>query len=126
MKLFLIKFIFFSAAVGLLILALDFLLPEGYIHPFTWYSFLFTAVLTIFVFLITNSGLEKNHTRFMTGITGGIGLKLFASIIFIAIILANKPPQSSVFVINFFVIYFLFTAFEINYLIANLRDLKKK
>ncbi len=126
MKTLLLKYFSFSALVAVLILSLGYLLPTGYIHYHTWYSYLFTATLTLLVISITNSGLKENHTRFMTGVTGGIGLKLFASLIFIAIILANKPSQSNVFVINFFVIYFLFTAFEINYLIANLRDLKKK
>lgn len=62
----------------------------------------------------------------MTATFGSIALKLLFCLGFIFIYLYDNREEMLGFVLNFFVLYFLFTAFEIYSLMHNLRAQKKQ
>lgn len=120
------KFMGAISLIGLLQASIAFLFPI-LIHPQAWIAFLFLGVLFLAVHFINKSiQLKAGDRTFITATFGTIMLKLFSSIIFILIFLVQKPENVKLFVVNFFILYFLFSGFEMYTLIANLRDQKKK
>jgi len=118
-------FVFRLSILALVFAALTYALEayvcDCYVGGYTWYSLLFTYLLTVAVYSLSYFGLKKGNQLFMTTAMGSVMVKLFASIIFIIILLANGVENKANFVIAFFVYYFLFTAFEIYSLLYNLR-----
>lgn len=119
------KFLLSIVVVGITHLLFQLLLPQV-IHPQSWISLLFLATLFTLVHVINNRIQVKAGDRtFITATFATIMLKLFSSIIFILVFLVQQPENVKLFVVNFFILYFLFSGFEMYLLIANLRHQKK-
>lgn len=95
------------------------------IHPKWAYIVVFFFILNLLLYLYSNYALNKSNAVFMTAIFGGMAIKLFASIFFLLIFFIKQVDDKVLFTINFMVLYFFFTAFEIYSFMSNLRAQKK-
>jgi uncharacterized membrane protein HdeD (DUF308 family) len=75
--------------------------------------------IVLFFFIISASThwwltvkLKSNIRRFPAYFMGSTSIKLFSSLIFILLYAIKNPSEAKVFLITFFLIYLIFTAFE--------------
>nr|WP_246597000.1 hypothetical protein [Pontibacter aydingkolensis] len=96
------------------------------VHPFIWYIFGFFVFVTALTFYISRLGISYDKDNFQLYYFGSMGFRMILSIgvIFVYVFLFSENELQ--FVLNFFVLYFLFTGFEIYSLLANLRPNLKR
>lgn len=91
-----------------------------------WAALVYFFLLTLVLYKIAYSALPKDNKTFLTRIYSVIGLRFLFSLfpLLIYLLFANKPELS--FAVFYLLLYFFYTAFEIYFLVVNLRpDLKK-
>nr|WP_255749816.1 hypothetical protein [Pontibacter liquoris] len=116
----------FSGVTGLAIGALTYFTGHALVHPYVWYVLAFFVLITAATFYITRLGISYDSDNFQLYYFGSMGFRMLLSIgvVFIYVYLFSENELQ--FVLNFFVLYFLFTGFEIYSLLANLRPNLKK
>jgi hypothetical protein len=96
------------------------------INNYVWVALVYFLLLTLVTYKITNSGLPKDNKTFITRTYSAIGIRFIFSIFPLFIYLIFSPVRELPFVVVYLLLYFFYTAFEIYYLVVNLRpDLKK-
>ncbi len=91
-----------------------------------WVALAYFYLLTIVTYLITNSALPKDNKTFIYRTYGAIGIRFVFSIFPLFIYLIFSPERQLSFAVVYLFLYFFYTAFEIYFLVVNLRpDLKK-
>lgn len=104
----------------LIIGVLETLFGNLYINTYTWYILIYLAVLTYISHKITHKGFSKTpldaQNYFMLSST----LKIFLSGIIIFIYFYYIKNQMVTFIVNFFILYFVFSFFEIKTLLLSL------
>lgn len=118
--------VLFITLIALVIYAMQQNTPV-YIHAYTWYSWAFFAAVHFILKALSSlqKGIKASRSL-ITVVYGGVALKLFAGVAYILFFLAQKPENPVVFVVNFFILYFLFSGFEIYLSLANLRAQSNK
>ena len=95
------------------------------IFPRIWLIQAFFFILTVLAHFIASKGLVQKkdfHIFYMLS----MAIRLFCCIIFLLIILYSTSNNHVSFVLNFFILYLIYTSFEIYFLLRNLRaDFKK-
>lgn len=87
-----------------------------------WLIFSFISVLTLMV-VVTILYVQKiNKELYAQAFLVGTTLKLIACMAFVVIFLHKNPVDKLVFVLDFFYVYFLNTAFEVYGLLRSLRN----
>jgi hypothetical protein len=81
--------------------------PRVYHFIVTFY-FVFTAIIHWWL----SAALRKNARRFPAYFMGATTIKLFASMVFIVLYAIKNPVEAKVFLVTFFLIYLIYTAFE--------------
>jgi hypothetical protein len=116
----------FSGIIILLIGALVYFSDYRLVHPYVWVILVFFIFITAFTFYVTWWGASQDQDNFQLYYFASMGFRLILSIgvIFGYIYLVRERQIQ--FVLNFFVLYFLYTAFEIYSLLSNLRPHSKK
>ncbi len=116
----------FSGLVGVLAGALTYFTGNALVHTHIWYILGFFVLITAATFYITRLGISYDNDNFQLYYFGSMGFRMMLSIgvVFIYVYLFSENELQ--FVLNFFVLYFLFTGFEIYSLLANLRPHLKK
>jgi lysylphosphatidylglycerol synthetase-like protein (DUF2156 family) len=116
----------FSGVVGLAIGVLTYVTGNQLVHAYVWYMLAFFIFITAGTFYITRLGISYDKDNFQLYYFGSMGFRMILSIgvIFVYVFLFSENEMQ--FVLNFFVLYFLFTGFEIYSLLANLRPNLKK
>ena len=123
---FLKKLALYSLIVGLLIGALQFHSGNQLVHTHVWWLFGFMVVVTALTFYVSRLGVSYDSDNFQLYYFGSMGFRMLLSIAVIFVYLFLGLENELQFVFNFFVLYFLFTGFEIYSLLANLRPHLKK
>jgi hypothetical protein len=96
------------------------------VNNFVWIALVYFLLLTLLTYKITNSGLPKDNKTFITRTYSAIGIRFIFSIFPLFIYLIFSPIRELSFIVVYLLLYFFYTAFEIYYLVVNLRpDLKK-
>nr|WP_245402668.1 hypothetical protein [Pontibacter sp. E15-1] len=116
----------FSGLVGLGIGALAYFTGDAVVHAYVWYMLAFFVLVTAGTFYITRLGISYDQDNFQLYYFGSMGFRMMLSIAVVFIYVFLFSENELQFVLNFFVLYFLFTAFEIYSLLANLRPNLKK
>jgi hypothetical protein len=112
---------------GLLIFAFQSFQSKWVLDSLVWISLFYFFCLTWLTFKIANSGFKKDNKTFITRIYGAIGIRFIFSISPLIIYLIFYPKREMPFIIAYLLLYFFYTAFEIYYLVVNLRpELKQK
>ena len=106
-----------SAFLALLIHLLSFLsLFESY-SLFSWGSFCFFILFTMAVFFIAERAKDSpNLNTFSSVILGVIFIKMIFIIIILLIYKKTTNPESAWFLVPFFLIYLVFTIFEVYFM----------
>jgi hypothetical protein len=123
---FLRNLLVFTGVVGLVIGALSYFTGQALVHPFAWYILGFFLLITGATFYITRLGISYDSDNFQLYYFGSMGFRMLLSIGVVFIYVYLFAENELQFVLNFFVLYFLFTGFEIFSLLANLRPHLKK
>ncbi|WP_158825175.1 hypothetical protein [Mucilaginibacter lacusdianchii] len=126
MKRFFIGFGVVTVAIALPPALLNF---TGYTHlllPHFWLMFQFFSSLTFLLCLGVIYGQQRNGSLGGQIFLGGTTLKLLLCMFFALIYLYKFKVNDIIFVLNFFYLYFLYTAFEVYSLLTNLRVQNKK
>ncbi|TAH25265.1 MAG: hypothetical protein EAZ07_07685 [Cytophagales bacterium] len=101
-------------------------ISKEYIYSEFWLIQFFILVITILGHLISSIGLNSKSGMHLFSMAG-MSLRFFLSLIFIFISVFVLKLESVAYVLNFFILYFVYTSFEIYFLLRNLRpDSKKK
>ncbi|MBW3467754.1 hypothetical protein [Arthrospiribacter ruber] len=108
-----------------LIYVLEYFLDPVWIHEKVWIILSFFVVLTWLTGIFSHYLLSISKENSVNILLGAIGIRLLASIGFVAIMLALKVENIIWFVVNFFIIYFFYLLFDIYGVIANLRPNSK-
>ena len=88
--------------------------------------FIFLYVLTIIVYFLGVWGMRIGPENSIFSILGGVVIKMVLSLSFVFYLFLKFPENQKVLVVNFFLLYFLFTVFEVTVMLCNLRDQNKK
>jgi hypothetical protein len=116
-----------TAICGALILAFQLFQNKWNLNSLVWVALIYFFSLTWVTFKISNSALGKDNKTFITRIYSAIGIRFIFSIFPLLIYLLFYPEREMPFIIAYLLLYFFYTAFEIYYLVVNLRpELKQK
>ncbi len=79
----------------------------------SWMTLIFFIFLSIVIFYLgKNASKSKNQFLFMNIIVMNMFVKMLLSFAIILMYVQLKEPENKLFVVPFFIIYFIFTAFE--------------
>ncbi|WP_423146961.1 hypothetical protein [Rubrolithibacter danxiaensis] len=124
-KRFLILFLALTAIAGIAAYLIDAFLINNVLVPKFWVLFGFIAIITLIVYMVASVGIKKGGEISVYSVLGSIVVKLLFSMAFILVYLLKFSVNSVYFIVEFFSLYFLFTAFEVYCLLRNLRHQNK-
>lgn len=113
---------------GILLLMHEYVLDTegGTLQNPSWalVSLAFFTGLTALTHFISSNALDKSQRTFTNALYGGMAIRFFFSIFFIAIYLIVNEVRDRVFIVEFLIFYLIFTMFEIYHIVAKLRSEK--
>jgi hypothetical protein len=115
-----------TGVLALFILGFQHLQSQVFLSNLVWGALIYYFLLTAFTYKISYSGLPKDNNTFITRIYGAIGIRFLFSIFPLFIYLIFSPERQLSFAIVYLFLYFFYTAFEIYFLVVNLRPVQKK
>ncbi|WP_345948560.1 MULTISPECIES: hypothetical protein [unclassified Mucilaginibacter] len=126
MKRFFIAFGITTLAIGLPPALINYAGNAAWLIPGFWLIFQFFSSLTFLISLSVIWAQQKNGTLGGQVFLGATTLKLLLCMTIALIYTHRYKVNDIVFVLNYFYLYFLYTAFEIYSLLSNLRVQNKK
>src|SRR6185503_13217262 len=115
---FIITLIILTSGMAVVIAIVNFLVPSFQsIQIFTWWALLFFSALTVITGYIGFNSLEKSAHGFVASVNGIVLLKLVLSVAFLVVYLLIAKPGKPDFIISFFILYVVYTVFEIRQLV---------
>lgn len=94
------------------------------ISPDIYLFFAFFASITYAAFQISMAGIKKGGENAILFLLGGITIKLLLTMVFALIYVYSHKVGKLQFLSNFFILYFIYSTFEIYTLLYNLRAQK--
>ncbi len=89
--------------------------------PAIWFAIPFYLVLTVFLYNFSKVDRNTHARLFVKKFYGSTAIRLSFSIFFLLIYLVFTSPLSKAFIIAYISLYFIYTLFEIYFLVTNLR-----
>ncbi|UCH12996.1 MAG: hypothetical protein JSV22_07730 [Bacteroidales bacterium] len=119
---FIIKSIILTGIIALAgFLAFTTFLDKYYLPIFPWLLLFFLFVnITVHSLLVSSSGNRK--IKFETAFLLSFFIKFFGYIIFMIVYISNNKENSLIFVAGLFILYIIYTSFEINSIISFLKS----
>ncbi len=99
--------------------------PQVILAPYFWLLYAVVSFLTLIAYILSDFGIRKGGEISIYSLMGGLFIKLFACLVVVAVLIIKFPENKMITALNFFSLYFLFTAFEVICLLRNLRDQNK-
>jgi hypothetical protein len=119
-------YILFSVLLAIFYAGLIYLFPELKLQNGKfWALFIFIGGITFIAYILADLGIKRSRESGVPAIIGSIAMKMFFSIAFILIYSLKGNEIGLAFLIDYFSLYFLFSAFEIYCLLRNLRHQNK-
>jgi len=116
-----IYFIFVGLLIGVIaVLPLLFPNTQLFVNNF-WVMFGFLAGITYIAYMVVDIGIKRDPEVGIMAIMGSIAVKMLFCMGFVLIYSIKVMEIGLLFMLNFFSLYLLFTAFEIYCLLRNLR-----
>lgn len=121
------RFILYFAGLSSAIVAVAVVLPhlfEGVLilSPHFWLLFAVVSITTLLAYVVSDLGIKKGGEGSILSLMVGLFVKLLACLAVVAAVIIKYPDNKVITALNFFSLYFLFTAFEVTCLLRNLRD----
>jgi hypothetical protein len=105
----------------LVILLLKSQKPTWVNEPTVWFTQAFLGIVILISHFLSSKGLKNKAVDFHIYYMGSMGIRFLLSLIYLFLMVYFYQNQAWPIVINFFLLYFLYTSFEIYSLMANLR-----
>ncbi|QCR24191.1 hypothetical protein C1N53_18755 [Pontibacter sp. SGAir0037] len=118
--------VIFSGIIGLVIWMLMYFTGHMLVHQYIWYIGAFFVFVTGFAYYITDLGVKNDPENFQVYYFSAVGFRFVLSLAVVLGYAYFVKAGILIFVLNFFMLYFLFTGFEIYSLLANLRPNLKR
>ncbi len=123
----LLRFVLYFHGFSLVIAGVAAALPIVFtgrpiLSPHFWLLFAVVFATTLLAYVLSDLGIRKGGEMSILSLIGGLFLKLLACLVAVAILIIKYPENKMLTAVNFFLLYFLFTAFEVSCLLRNLRD----
>jgi hypothetical protein len=97
------------------------------VHPLIWVIQVYFSIAFGLTYLLSGFAIKKMPDQMHLFYMGAMAVRFLLSIMFIFICLLLIPSNQVAFALNFFVLYLVYSWFEIYLLLRNLRaDLKRK
>lgn len=123
----LLRFALYFHGFALVIAGIAVALPAMFdgarvLSPHFWLLFAVVFATTLLAYVLSDLGIRKGGELSILSLIGGLFLKLLACLVAVAVLIIKCPDTKMLTAVNFFSLYFLFTAFEVTCLLRNLRD----
>ena len=110
------KQIFLLAIItGLVITGVILFLPASYISPALPFLLVFFTAATLLSFYFLQKKLDASPTRFVTSFMAISMIRLLLYLAIIVVYALTNRPDSVNFIISFFILYVIFTVFEVSF-----------
>ena len=96
-------------------------LAPGWLYSYQWYLLLYFYLITLLSLFIIERTTRKNLEKLSKGFFSAMMLRLFVSIIIAVVIIYFDRANSTIFALNFLILYLVYLGFEIYYLISILQ-----
>lgn len=125
-RIFFLRFGLLSLLIALLIIFLEHSASEKKVLlNDIWLFYVFFLLTTLLAYKIALWGIQKGGEAAIFFILGSVVVKFLLSAIFALVYIYLNRVNSQLFILNFFILYFVYTVFEIYSLMSNLRAQKK-
>lgn len=115
---FLTRLIVITIILAAIVAVVNYLVPFfGSFGLFTWSALGYFFLLTILTGFIGFRSLEKSPHGFVASVNGIVMIKLFLCVSLVITYVLLAKPESPVFIVSFFILYIIYTVFEIRELI---------
>jgi L-asparagine transporter-like permease len=96
-------------------------IAPGWLYSYQWYLLLYFYLITLLSLFIIERTTRKNLEKLSKGFFSAMMLRLFVSIIIAVVIIYFDRANSTIFALNFLILYLVYLGFEIYYLISILQ-----
>lgn len=110
---FLINLSIFSIIIGIIIAALNFIMPPKFYTSTLPFQLVFFFASTLLVHKVLLNASEKRFTKFVTYFMASTFFKLVLYIVVMVSYVFINKPDAVPFIISFFILYLSFTVFEV-------------
>ena len=92
-------------------------LNAGLLYAHQWYLLLYFYLITFLSIVIIEKSTQRDAEKLSKGFFSAMMLRLFVSVIIAIVIIYIDRVNSTIFALNFLILYLLYLGFEIYYLI---------
>jgi hypothetical protein len=92
-------------------------LNAGLLYSHQWYLLLYFYLITFLSIVIIEKSTQRDAEKLSKGFFSAMMLRLFVSVIIAIVIIYIDRVNSTIFALNFLILYLLYLGFEIYYLI---------
>ncbi len=96
-------------------------LNAGLLYTHQWYLLLYFYLITVLSVVIIEGTTQKDAEKLAKGFFSAMMLRLFVSVVIAIVIIYFDRVNSTIFALNFLILYLLYLGFEIYYLISILQ-----
>ena len=94
------------------------------VSVWSWAALGFFMTLNLLIHFLSINMLKSSQKSFLTFVYGSIAMRFIFSIFFVVIYLMVNEVRDKIVIVNFLILYLLFTTFELYHLVAKLRTEK--
>jgi len=123
---FLRNLLLLSFLICLSIAILIYFTGYNWVHPLAWYIVAFFAGITGLTFYLIRRGIGTDATSFQLYYFGSSVFRVLLCMFVVFFYVYFAAERELQFVLNFFLLYFIYTGFEIYSILSNLRRISKK
>lgn len=124
-KPFLRQLFILAAILGIVITLLVLLSPEGYITPTLPFLLIFHTAATLVSFLYIQKKTSESPKKFVNVYLTNTTVKLILYLVILMVYAMNYFTDAVNFITSFFVLYLIFTVFEVIHLLRANKELTK-
>lgn len=92
-------------------------LNDQFLYRYQWYLFSYFYLITLFSLVLIEKTIRNDPEKLSKGFFLAMMVRLFISIVIAVIIIYFDRANSTIFALNFLVLYLIYLGFEIYYLI---------
>ncbi len=94
---------------------------SDWLYDYQWFLVAYFYIITMISLIVIELTARKKAENISKGFFGAMMVRLFVSIILALLIIYFDRENSTVFAVNFILLYLLYLGFEIYYLLTNLQ-----
>ena len=125
LKVFSKQLMILSVFTGLAIFAATKVIPPEYITPALPFLLVFFIATTLLSFLFLQKKIEGSPSGFVTAFMANSAIRLMFSLAIIVVYALTNRPDSVNFILSFFILYVIFTAFEVTFFLRKKNETGK-